>query len=185
MNGNEEVKYFGKSDKFKIRYIPANQSNPKLSNLKLIIENQLIGDNEELSNTSSWVYSLQKLKSRILNRTESDFVGEFKNKSYEEIFQLIAKSNQLEEEFDPKYKYLPKLNPKLWSNSNISLDETIDAWIIYWIANKDNIIFLWKGWRSPCKEEFKGKIFQAVVDKSYLIQTIDDFLIEINAKYIS
>ncbi|NHN24489.1 hypothetical protein FIA58_002270 [Flavobacterium jejuense] len=45
--------------------------------------------------------------------------------------------------------------------------------------DKENIKFIWEGWRSPCPVNKIGKLFSITVEKKFVIDTIEKCLIEI------
>ncbi|WKN41687.1 hypothetical protein [Tunicatimonas pelagia] len=108
---------------------------------------------------------------------------EFKNRSDEEVFELIWKANQLEDEFDPTFNHLPILDNSIWAACHISIDETTDAWLITMIEENDELKLIWKGWRNPCPEERIGKLYAVSIDKELAVKTIKECIDQIENDY--
>ena len=98
-----------------------------------------------------------------------------------EIFELLIKANQLEEEYDPQFLYLPVLKPEVWIDCCVRLDETIDAFIIFVIESEGEVKFLWQDWREPAQVLTLGKIFSVKIERSFVIKTIDTCLQKLEA----
>jgi hypothetical protein len=181
-----EETYIGDKNIFAIRYVPGytyQDSGHYYAFCHLVLGGQIIGDPNESCFLSSWKYSLQHLKDRIKNDFNSIIHAEFSNKSDREIFELIWKANQLEEEYKDEYKYLPMLDNKVWSNCHISIDETTDAYLITMTETEGKIKFLWKGWREPCTEDKIGKLFAVTVDRNLVIEAMESCLDKIEKEY--
>ncbi|MCC6583622.1 MAG: hypothetical protein IT271_07965 [Chitinophagales bacterium] len=110
---------------------------------------------------------------------------EFNSRSDEEIFELIFKSNQLEEEFKPQYKYLPILENTIWQDCHISIDETTDAWQIAMIQEDKILKIMWKGWRKPCPKSKLNKHYSIVVERDFVINSINECLLYLDEKLVA
>ena len=137
---------FGNTTDFGIRYVPGwnlEEDRLPIGNLHLILGGQLIGDNDESCLIGTWMYRMERILSVLENDVDKLFHSEFENRSDEEIFELIFKSNQLPEEFHPDFLHLPTLPPKVWQYCYVGLDETSDAYLIGMICKSDEMKFLW------------------------------------------
>lgn len=177
----KEITY-GNRNEFKIRYVPnleQNESKFQMAHIHLILDNELIGDPNESCMVETWISKVEQLLNRLIYNNIKMFHEEFDGKTDMEIFKLICKSNQLEEEYEKEYQYLPVLPNEIWTNCNIIIDETIDAYQIVMICFKDTVKFIWKGWREPCSTSQIGKLKSTEVKKEYVITTLSECLTNI------
>ena len=124
------------------------------------INGQILGNIEEPSYLSTWKSAVHRLQEKIKNDFDLLWHSEFENRNDIEIFELIWKANQQEEDYNPQFIYLPALENEIWSNCHIAIDETIDAFLIAIIKQQNNKIkFLWQGWREPCPEDKIDKLY--------------------------
>jgi len=178
MTTEKEI-YFGDRSTFAIRYVPGyvyKNSGHYYAFCHLVLGGQIIGDPEESCFLSTWKNSLQRFKDQIQNDFHSIAHSEFSNRSDKELFELVWKANQLEEEYKQEYNYLPVLDNKVWSNCHISIDETTDAFLITMTELKGRIQFIWEGWREPCPIDRVVKLFSVTVDKNLVIETMESCL---------
>jgi hypothetical protein len=183
----QNVTYFGDKNTFAIRYVPGytnKDSGHYYAFCHLVLGGQIIGNPDESCFLSSWKYSLQLLKDQIKNDFYSIAHSEFSNRSDKELFELVWKANQLEEEYKPEYKYLPVLDSKVWSNCHISIDETTDAFFISMTELTGRIKFIWEGWREPCPAYRIGKMFSITVDRNLVIEAMESCLEKIEKEYL-
>lgn len=179
-------KYFGDKDKFAICYLPGyktKEHNYYFATLHFVFSGQIIGNPNEMCHLLSWLASVECLLKRIWVKSELLKIDEFKNRSDEEVFELIWKANQLEDEFDPKFKHLPVLDNSIWAACQIAIDETTDAWLITMVQDDDELKFIWKGWRDPCPEDRIGKLYFVSIDREFVIKTIEECIIQIEEDY--
>ena len=179
-------KYFGDKDIFAIRYIPGYKhkgQNYYYASLNFVFLGQIIGDPNEMCYLLSWLASVKLLLERIQKKSDLLRNDEFKNRSDEEIFELIWKANQLEEEFDPKFNHLPILDNSIWTACHISIDETTDAWLITMIEENNELKFIWKGWRDSCPNDRIGKLCSVSIDREFVIKTIKKCIDQIENDY--
>lgn len=178
--------YFGDKNGFAIRYIPEKKyitlegHEWLYAYLHLSINGQLIGDPTESCVALTWLNGLAGFLQRIKNGENKH--AEFVNRSDEEIFELIWKSNQLEEDFDPQFTHLPQLDSSVW-HCHLSLDETIDAYLITVTEQGDKLKFICKGWRRPCPKELIGKLFSATFEKDEVIKTLEECIQFVNSDF--
>jgi hypothetical protein len=115
-------------------------------------------------------------KEKLTNNVVKLYNKEFKNRTENEIFQMIYKANQMEEEYEEEFSYLPILPNSIWRYCNVGLDETIDAYLLTITSKDDEIKFIWKGWREPCGKEQIGVLNSVMVKKEIVIKTIIECL---------
>ena len=175
---SENEKYIGDQKKFAVRYLPI-ENNSDFAFCHLVFGGEIIGNENESCYLSTWKNSLKTIKDKIEDNPKSLFHEEFNNRSNRELFELIWKANQEEEDYNNEYSYLPVLDNEIWSNCHISIDETTDAYLIAMTEDNDEIKFLWEGWREPCPVEKIGKLFSINIDKNFVVETIEKCLMEI------
>jgi hypothetical protein len=180
-------KIIGDKSKFAINYrseseIITYSPNNQMAICHLIIGNNFIGRPDEGCYLPTWLFSLINLRNRIVDTYHLLYPKEFDGLTDREIFETILKANQIEKEFHPDFKYLPQLDEKIWYNHSFTIDETIDAYIIYFYVKDNQITFLIEDDIEGNESEYRSYkfIFQKV-DFDQFISTIDetkDFLIQ-------
>lgn len=90
----------------------------------------------------TWLHNLTDRRNRILDTKHLLFPNEFNNLTDREIFEITLKANQLEEEFDKDFLYLPQIDNEIWSLHSLFIDETIDAYTIFFYVKEGQITFL-------------------------------------------
>jgi len=171
------MRIFGDSAQFGIRYEP--YENREGSTVPccchLILGNKLIGEKEESCYLPTWWSGLMQIREQIediINGPPEEIFTDYNDR---EIFELIFKSNHLEDEYKEEYRYLPEQsNNRLWVKHHVSIDETTDAYLIVMIKEEDKLKVIWQGWRNPCPENEIGKLNTVVLDSSIVLKTIDD-----------
>ena len=182
----EAEKIFGDINNFGIRFIPSPNTNHKGSDfalLHLVLDGQIIGNPEEECLVGTWISGLERLLDIIDSKFEVLSQAEFMNKSDNEIFELIYKSNQLEQEYDEKYKYLKVLDNEVWQYCNLTLDETIDAYLITITGFNENVKIIWKGLSEPCPLNKIGLIQAVLVEKEKMKKVLSDCIFEVKNYY--
>ena len=172
-------KIFGNKSEFGVRYMPGWKSKNGESHfaiLHLLLDGQLIGDNNETALVGTWMRAMQNILDLLSHDYEKLYHEEFENRTDTEIFELIYKSNQLEEEFDPKFLHLPVLTNEIWRNCNINIDETIDAYLLTMIGKDDHIKFIWRNWRASHQSHNMDKIYSIMLKREQVVQTIHECL---------
>lgn len=162
--------YFGNKNTFAVRYARGYTDKDNghfYAYCHLVLGGQIIGDKDELFFKKSWHYSLERIKERIRNNFSDISNNEFINRSDREIFELVWKANQLEEEYKPEYAYLPVLSNEVWSNCGLSIGETTDAYLMVMVGSGNDVKFTWEGWRAPCPEERTGKLFTVSIGQGF------------------
>ena len=118
--------YYGNKNEFAIRYLNDND-NLEFAFCHLIFEDKLIGNINETCYLRTWKHSVEILKNEIMNgnfKIANDI--NFINKSDDEIFDLIWNENQ-------DYR-----------SHQITIDETIDPYLISLIETNNKLKFIWK-----------------------------------------
>jgi hypothetical protein len=138
---------FGDSSTFGISYRPDNKAvkgNYAFSYCHFIFKKELIGLKRENCFLGTWAISLLDTKKKILLKEGCLTEPEFSGLSEIEIFEILLKANQSEEDFKENYKYLPKLEEDVWYKYRVDMDETIDRYTIFVIENENMLKFLWR-----------------------------------------
>ena len=148
----------------------------------LVIGNSLIGQTDEECYLPTWLFSLSDRLNRIVDTKASLFPKEFEGLTDREIFEIILKANQLDEEFHPDFLYLPQLDNEIWSRHSFTLDETVDGYLIYFYVKGDQIRFLIEDETERNKSNYRSyKFIFHSVDFEFFISTINqatEFLVE-------
>jgi len=143
----DTTKTFGDPQTFAIRYRPSEDGevdkNDKFAFCHLIIDNKLIGNDDECCYLPTWVYYLTDEKNRIEQDTANLFADEFTSLTNREIFETCLKSTQLEEEeVDSEFRHLPKLHWQTSRRHQLILDETVDGYYLFLYVKDGKITFL-------------------------------------------
>ena len=173
---------FGNKETFGIRYLPdwtAKGENYRFAKLHLVFKGQVIGDPNESSLVGTWVAGLKRISKIIEVNFDKLSNAEFKNKTDYEVFELIYKSNQLEENYKGEYRYLNQLDNEVWQYCNISIDETTDAFQIVMTADGNNLKFLWKGLREPYNPEQIEMLNSVKIERDYVLKVIEECILTV------
>lgn len=140
---------FGDKSEFAIHYRACpdeyNYSpNDKMAICHLIIKDNLIGSPDEECYLPTWIFSLTDRRRRIAGTKPLLFPKAFEGLTDRETFEIILKANQLEDEFNPDFLYLPQLDSDVWSRHSFQLDETTDAYLFYFYVRENQITLLIK-----------------------------------------
>ncbi len=106
------------------------------------------------------------------------FPKEFEGFSDREIFELLIKANQFEEfdeEFEPDFLYLPKVDNSIWKNHRFELYETTDCYHSFFYVKNSKITFLLEDMTQT--EDDVDRSYRFVfhsVDLEYFFRTIDE-----------
>lgn len=173
---DKSLKIFGDPGSFAIQYSPEpkkESSEYVFAYCHLILAERVIGNPDEFCFLNGWIYSLELEERKIKQNQGKLWHPQFDGLTHREIFEIIQKSNQLEEEF----KYLPVIaDYQLWQKHIFLLDETIDGYIITVIEEGRQLKFMWvsRGWYEP--EEETGKLFITPgIDYEQFYETIHEF----------
>src|SRR5690606_12210657 len=122
----------------------------------------------------SWIFSLTDRRNRIVDTKHLLFPKEFEGLTDREIFEVILKANQLDEEFHPDFLYLPQLDNDFWSRHSFALDETVDGYIIYFYVKHNQIKFLIEDETESMESDYRSyKFIFHSVDLDFFIRTVD------------
>lgn len=176
--------YFGDKNAFAVRYEPHyinGDFQARYAHCHFVFNGQIIGLLQEPCDVLTWMagvqYNLNKIKAEPSVLSHSELYS----RTDTEIFELLIKANQLEEDYTPEYSHLPALDNRIWSNCSFTIDETIDAYIIFMVEQHDMIKFIWKAWREPSPDQKIGKLYSFEISKQAVIDTMQsamDFLKE-------
>lgn len=184
----ENETYIGDKNTFAIRYVPGYSDKNKkhfYAYCHLILGGQIIGEPTELCYLNSWSYSLERLKDLISNSFEELSHSEFTNKSDNELFELIQKSHQTEDNYKIEYKHLPVLDNKIWRNCYFSIDETTDAFLMTITEHHGEVKFLWEDWCEPCPKDKINKLYSITVERKHVIDVMEKCLQKIEEEYLN
>ena len=157
---NENEIYYGDKKSFAIRFL--KNENSKFAFCHLMLAEKIIGDINETCYLGTWKNSIEILKQEIeKGNFKVDKYKIFENKSDAEIFDLIWNENQ-------DYRIL-----------QVSIDETIDAYLLSLIEKNGMLKFLWKGLREPCPENQIGKLYIIEINTEKVLKTIENALLDI------
>jgi len=170
---------FGNKTEFGIKYVSGWKSQDSkyyFGKLHLLLNGQIIGDKNETCLIGTWISSMEDNLTLIENNSDRFYHPEFDKRTDEEIFELIYKSNQLPNEFNKHFIDLPVLSNEIWQYCNLSIDETIDAYLITMICESEILKFIWKGFREPCLEEQINILHSISVEKDLVANVINECL---------
>ncbi len=176
------MKVFGNKETFAILYRPDEKTQEgeepyAFPYCHLILRNQFIGFPDQNCYLGVWAPSLLSLKNKIALKKGSLREPEFEGLSDLEIFELIEKSNQSEEQFQKQYLYLPKLSGDVWCKYRLDMDETIDGFEVLILEEQDQLKFLGRN-------EFSKKNLEVLLTThDQFIQTTMECLEFLVAKY--
>ena len=180
---------FGDVNDFAINYQPCPESynydhTSKMAICHLVINDNLIGRSTEECYLPTWLFNLTDRKKRIIDTKDFLFPKEFEDLTDREIFEIILKANQLEEEFDPDFFYLPQLDDKLWSRHSFTIDETIDSYVCFFYIRDGQIMFLIENNNGILESDYRSyKFIFHSVDLNYFINIIDQATIFLTQQY--
>ena len=178
---------FGDKSEFAIHYRTCTDKynhdpTDKMSICHLIIGNNLLGRHEEECYLPTWISSLTDRRNRIVDTKHLLFPKEFEGLTDREIFEIILKANQLEEDFHPDFLYLPQLDNEIWSRQSFTLDETVDGYLIYFYVKGNQIRFLIEDETERMESDYRSyKFIFHSVDFNFFISTVDkttEFLVK-------
>lgn len=178
---------FGDINEFAIHYQTCPDSYnyaraSKMAICHLIIGNNLIGQPEEECYLPTWIFGLTDRRNRIVDTKDLLSPKEFEGLTDREIFEIILKANQLEDELHPDFLYLPQLDNEIWSRHSFTLDETVDGYLIYFYVKGNQIRFLIEDETGRQKSDYRSyKFIFHSVDLDLFINTIDqatEFLVQ-------
>lgn len=169
---------FGNEAKFAIRYLPCPkeynyEQSDKYAICHLVINNVIIGTPTEECYLPTWFSQLLRNRDFIKENKKDLYQKDFISLTDREIFEIIIKSNETENEFDEKYLYLPQLDSTVWHRHIFFLDETIDAFIICYYIFDGFIRFIIKKECSKEENENQERFIYSAIDLNGFLAVID------------
>ncbi len=183
----ETLKIFGDVGNFAITYSPCPESynyedKDEFAICYLVVKGNYINRQRNECWLPPWLYHLTDRKKRINTTREILFPKEFDGLSDREIFELILKANQLEEEFHSDFLYLPQVDNEIWNRHRFDLYETTDGYLSYFYVKNNKITFLIEdNSENGIGIERSYKFIFHTVDLDYFIDVVDqitNFLIK-------
>lgn len=174
--------HFGDASRFAIRYRGSYHdpsSRFSYAWLHLVLGGQLIGDPFESCVLSTWLIQVGLLRAKVLRVSTHGMEPIFRGRTNDERFELIQRANGSR---TPGYDHLPIPPAGIWNGHSISIDETTDAWSIGMIRTEDDLLFLWKGHRSPCPPALVDRLFTINVDLHEVVRAIDACLSQLRSE---
>jgi hypothetical protein len=142
------MQIFGNRNTFAICYTPVSKSRNSegavLIYCHLMLKGNLIGDPNEWNILGNCFCDLLDLRNKVQKNQ-----GQFRDSIFDglndyEIMELIYKSNQLEEEYNPAFSHLPVLKSnELWYNHTFMLAESIDQYKLVVFEEEGKLKFVW------------------------------------------
>ncbi len=177
---------FGNISDFAITYSPCPDSynyveQDKMAICHITINSIIIGDLNEECYLPTWFFNISKLRNFIATNKDNLYITEFNNLSDREIFELIIKSNQLQEEFDKDYLHLRQLNNKIWEKHFLSLDETINNFLICYYIKDNKINFIVEKWWP--ETGYQRNIQYHSVELSYFLDVLESTISFLETKF--
>ncbi len=175
-------RFIGNPDVFAIAYCEwPKEYGESISNGYHFIISYWVIDNNVISNMScslvNRLYDKLTSNSEFIRKNQNSlYIKEFDGLTNSEIFELIMKSNQLEDEYDPQYLHLPVLENEIWSRHTIFLDETVDGFTICYYVKNDEINIIIKDYED-------NRIISQTMPINTFLNTIDEFVSFLLEKY--
>jgi hypothetical protein len=184
----DRSKTFGEKGNFAVIYRPCPDEydydpTNKMAICHLVIGNTVLGELDEECYLPTWFFNITCVRDLFKECRNQLYPSEFDNVSDREIFELIMKSNQLDNEFDINYSYLPQLDNNVWKKHFLTLDETIDGFCIcYYIKDNKIRFIIEKVWPEAVKDKSQNFFFESV-DFDFFISTLDEAIDFLEATY--
>lgn len=162
------LKIFGNPSSFAIQFLPIAQEyhyeHPeKYAFCHLVVKNVIIGDPDEECYLSTWYAQLKRNRTFIWDNKNNLYPETFVNLTDREIFEIIIKSNEPEEDFDNNFRYLPQLKTEVWRHHTFHLDETTDAYLMcFYIHGKSFKFIIEKKWPESKVRDEDNFIFTTI-----------------------
>jgi hypothetical protein len=179
------MQIFGDKNTFAVCYKARPEWNTETQVLvycHLMLAGTIIGDPDEVDMLGTCVGGLDRLRNKILRNEGKLNDVLFDGLSDDEIMELVYKSNQLEEEYNPIYAHLPRQTTNnLWLKHTVSIAESTDQYAIIVFEQNGKLKFLWQSW----EERRKGlKTLNSVLASHEIFYSaINQFLIFIKEEF--
>jgi hypothetical protein len=179
------MQIFGDKNTFAICYRPRPEWNTQTQVLiycHLMLAGTIIGDPDEVDMLGTCVGALDRLRNKIINNEGKLSDVLFNGLSDDEIMELVYKSNQLEEEYNPIYAHLPaQTTNKLWLKHTVSMAESTDQHAIVVFEQNGQLKFLWQSWGE--REKGLKTLNSLLVHHKTFYSAINQFLIFIKDQF--
>lgn len=179
VNSLNTPQIFGEESRFAIacKASPEKHDEPpagKMAFCHLVVGNKLLGNPEEPCYLPTWLYRINDIRNELYSKRHLLFPIIFEGLTDREIFEMISRANQDEEEFDPDFHYLPQPENELWSMHRFALDETTDNYRVFFYVKDNAITFLIEDQsKQNAREREAGRFIFHTVDLGFFIHTID------------
>jgi Immunity protein 42 len=179
------MQIFGEKDIFAISYKPGaewSSGSQVLIFCHIMLKGTIIGNTEEVEMLGTCVADLQRLRDKV--QTNEGYFRDplFDGLDDNEVMELIYRSNQLEEDYDPAFSYLPSVETNdLWYRHTVTLAESTDHYAIVVFEEKGLLKFLWQKWED--RENRLASINSVLVEHKTFYAAINEFLLFAKATY--
>ena len=179
------MQIFGDKSTFAICYSPGPKWNDHpqvMTYCYLMLAGKIIGNPDEADMLGTCVADLERLRSKAIQNEGNFGEASFDTLSDDEIMEMVYKSNQLEEEYNPLYHHLPghKTN-ELWRKHAVYLAESTDQYAIIVFEQNGKLKFLWQRWE---EREKNPKMLNSIfVNHEIFYSAINEFLAFIKEQF--
>jgi hypothetical protein len=142
-----------------------------------VFQNQIIGFENERCYLGVWAPSLYNLRNKIVLKRGCLREPAFEGLSDIELFELIEKCNQQEDEFKREYLYLPQLQDDVWCKYRLDMDHTIDSFGVLILEEQEQLKFLWRN------NKREGDLGTLRISHAQFLETVNECLEFLVAKY--
>ncbi len=147
-----------------------------------MLKGEVIGNPDEVDMLGTCIGDLQRLRNKVLENQGIPTDPLFNGLNDDEIVELIYKSNQLEEEFNPTYTYLPALETnELWYRHQVALAESTDHFALVVLEKNEKLKFLWQKFED--REKGTKNLKSVSVDYGTFYFAIDEFFAFVKQAY--
>jgi hypothetical protein len=177
----------GDKEQFAIRYtVPQDthyDAGDPTAVCQLVIGGKLITGTGQTCFLPTWLFNLTDHKNRIADARDHLFPKEFEGKTNREIFELISKSNQTEEEFNPDFLYLPQLDRDIHVRHSFIIDPALGACQPHFYVKHNQICFLVDGKNCFNNDDDNGHFFYHTLPLEIFYNTIDEAIVFVTVLY--
>jgi hypothetical protein len=178
------MQIFGDKESFAISYRPRRDWSTESTILvycHLMLKGTIIGP-DEVDMLGTCIGDLQRLRDKV-SKNEGNFRDPlFMGLKDDEIMELIYKSNQLEDEYNPAYAYLPALKTnELWYKHQVTIAESTDHYALVVFEENGKLKFLWQKFED--RREGRTTLNSVLVDYSIFYSAINQFFAFVKQTY--
>lgn len=149
----------------------------------LAIGHTFLGNFDEECYLPTWFFHITRIKDLLIKNKTQLYPSDFHNRSDREIFELVLKSNQFDNEFDKNYLYLPQLDNEVWQRHYLTIDETIDSFNICYYVRDNKINFIIENvWPKSVTNKNRLFFFESV-DFDFFVKTLGEAVNFLEATY--